>query len=79
MDNAEFDSMSNELQSDNALDTQLENVGSKPFNNNDGKLGNTEKSGLWPDKKVYYTFSPGVGKQRFIFLPLKRLLFFKKF
>ena len=74
-DNAAFDSMSTELQSENvenALDTSLENVGTKPFTKNDD---NMENSGLWPDKKVYYVFSPSVGKQISTFPPQNFHLF----
>ena len=64
MDNAAFDSMSNELQSNVDLETQIGKVSAKLFSKNDNSV---ENSGLWPDKKVYYAFSPNVGKQRLLF------------
>lgn len=52
--------MSDELQSNDDLETQIGNVGTKLL---DTKEDSGENSEMWPDKKVYYIFSPSVGKQ----------------
>ena len=53
--------MSDELQSNDDLDPQVGNVGTKLL---DKEEDSGENSEIWPDKKVYYVFSPSVGKQR---------------
>ena len=61
MDKAVFDSMSDELQSDEDLETHIGKMGTKFFEKDEDNMGS---SGLWSDGKVYYAFSPSVGKQR---------------
>ena len=56
--------MSDELQSNDDLDTQLGNVGTIKLL--DKKEDSGENSEMWPDKKVYYVFSTSVGKQNLV-------------
>lgn len=58
MEKAMFASMPGEGQADHDLQAQIEkNVETTML-----KKGTMESNGLWPEKRIYYTFSPRVGK-----------------
>ena len=55
--------MSNDIQTNDDLENQIGKVGTKLFNNVEDDKEGKASSGLWPDMKVYYAFSPNVGKK----------------